>query len=193
MSSRAPALTGVLASAGLLLAAVAPAQAVTTWNWSFSSPYNRSGSGTFTTADVTPTAGVDIQITGISGTILAGGTPFTITSLSSTLNNIFRWDGTGSSQIITESNFLNSNAGVSFDTGNGEYRLTSNDFGFDPVQELRGESTAFSVDSSSVQPVFAPPPSAVPGPLPLLGAAAAFGASRRLRHRIKLHNSTRIG
>ena len=30
----------------------------------------------------------------------------------------------------------------------------------------------------------ASPPSAVPGPLPLLGAGAAFGWSRRLRHRI---------
>lgn len=29
-------------------------------------------------------------------------------------------------------------------------------------------------------------PSAVPGPLPLFGAAAAFGMSRRLRRRIKL-------
>lgn len=31
-----------------------------------------------------------------------------------------------------------------------------------------------------------PTPSAVPGPLPLLGLAAAFGASRKLRRRIKL-------
>jgi len=30
------------------------------------------------------------------------------------------------------------------------------------------------------------PPSAVPGPLPLLGAGAAFGFSRRLRNRVKL-------
>jgi hypothetical protein len=34
--------------------------------------------------------------------------------------------------------------------------------------------------------VSAPAPSAVPGPLPLFGAAAAFGMSRRLRRRIKL-------
>jgi hypothetical protein len=30
------------------------------------------------------------------------------------------------------------------------------------------------------------PASEVPGPLPILGAGAAFGFSRRLRHRIKL-------
>jgi hypothetical protein len=32
----------------------------------------------------------------------------------------------------------------------------------------------------------APPPAAVPGPLPLLGVGAAFGMSRRLRRRIQL-------
>lgn len=32
------------------------------------------------------------------------------------------------------------------------------------------------------------PPSPVPGPLPLFGAAAAFGASRRLRRRIELRS-----
>jgi hypothetical protein len=32
--------------------------------------------------------------------------------------------------------------------------------------------------------------SAVPGPLPLLGAAAAFGYSRRLRRRVSLSHST---
>jgi hypothetical protein len=31
-----------------------------------------------------------------------------------------------------------------------------------------------------------PPPAAVPGPLPLFGAAAAFGMSRRLRRKIQL-------
>lgn len=30
---------------------------------------------------------------------------------------------------------------------------------------------------------------AVPGPLPILGAAAAFGFSRKLRKRIQLNNS----
>ena len=30
------------------------------------------------------------------------------------------------------------------------------------------------------------PASEVPGPLPILGAGAAFGFSRRLRHRIKV-------
>ena len=33
-------------------------------------------------------------------------------------------------------------------------------------------------------------PSNVPGPLPILGLAAAFGFSRKLRKRIKLHKGT---
>ncbi|MCT0208012.1 hypothetical protein [Synechococcus sp. CS-1332] len=38
---------------------------------------------------------------------------------------------------------------------------------------------------------FTPAPSAVPGPLPVLGAAAAFGYSRKLRKRVK--NSSKTG
>ena len=34
-----------------------------------------------------------------------------------------------------------------------------------------------------------PTPSAVPGPLPLFGAASAFGFSRKLRRRLKLSSS----
>jgi len=33
-----------------------------------------------------------------------------------------------------------------------------------------------------------PTPSAVPGPLPLFGAASAFGFSRRLRSRLRSHS-----
>jgi hypothetical protein len=36
-------------------------------------------------------------------------------------------------------------------------------------------------------------PAPVPGPLPLLGAAAAFGWSRRLRRRISVSNTTTVG
>jgi hypothetical protein len=36
----------------------------------------------------------------------------------------------------------------------------------------------------------APPAANVPGPLPLFGAAAAFGYSRRLRRRVSLNRST---
>jgi hypothetical protein len=44
----------------------------------------------------------------------------------------------------------------------------------------------FSKDLSGSQVVEMQPGSSVPGPLPLLGAGAAFGYSRRLRNRVKL-------
>jgi hypothetical protein len=45
-----------------------------------------------------------------------------------------------------------------------------------------GTINSFKVELTSGAPV--PPPSLVPGPLPILGAGAAFGFSRRLRRRI---------
>ena len=42
----------------------------------------------------------------------------------------------------------------------------------------------------SSQPAPAGPAASVPGPLPVLGVAAAFGFSRKLRKRIKLHKGT---
>jgi MYXO-CTERM domain-containing protein len=44
--------------------------------------------------------------------------------------------------------------------------------------------------SETIQLILAPPTSAVPGPLPLIGAGAAFGWSRRLRKRIAAPLST---
>lgn len=52
-----------------------------------------------------------------------------------------------------------------------------------PSVSKRGSAASFS---ASYAVVSAQAPSAVPGPLPLFGAAAAFGMSRRLRRRIKL-------
>lgn len=51
-----------------------------------------------------------------------------------------------------------------------------------------GEDRTFNVNFFTATLVTTPPPttSSVPGPLPLLGAAAAFGYSRKLRQRIRL-------
>jgi hypothetical protein len=125
MSSRATILAGFFASAGLFFGAAIPAQAVTTWNWSFSTPYGRSGSGTFTTADVTPTANADVQIIGITGTIVDGAS-IAITSLGANTNNIFRWDGTVTSPLILLNTEVDSSSGVSFATTNGSYDITYN-------------------------------------------------------------------
>ncbi|QVL53466.1 MAG: hypothetical protein KFB97_03475 [Cyanobium sp. M30B3] len=45
-------------------------------------------------------------------------------------------------------------------------------------------------DTISVQVNASASPASVPGPLPILGLAAAFGSSRKLRKRIKLHKGT---
>jgi hypothetical protein len=167
--------------------------AVTTWNWSFSRDSSTYGSGTFTTADVTPTANVDIQITGISGSITVSGTTYSITALNNTRNNIFLWDGSGSSSLLVRDNF---GSGISFVTAFGNYGLENVFFGGNSIVTANSfftPTTAFGFSTSSVQPVVTPSgAAAAPGPLPLFGAAAAFGASRRLRHRLKAHKSTAI-
>ena len=69
---------------------------------------------------------------------------------------------------------------VSSATFNGQ---TLASFGFTTT----GLIGTWTIDDTSegIQVILAPPsPAAVPGPLPLVGAAAAFGFSRRLRKRI---------
>jgi hypothetical protein len=48
-----------------------------------------------------------------------------------------------------------------------------------------GTTSIFSYASGSEQIILRKDPPQVPGPLPLLGAAAAFGYSRKLRNRIQ--------
>jgi hypothetical protein len=77
------------AAAVTLGVALAPsnALAVTTWNWSFATTIaDQFGSGTFTTADVVPTAGTTYQITGVSGTYNRRGTAYTITGPAAATN-----------------------------------------------------------------------------------------------------------
>jgi len=169
------------AAAVTLGVALAPsnALAVTTWNWSFATDIDQSGSGTFTTADVVPTAGTTYQITGVSGTFNAGGTAFTITGLDTFAINQFRWNGTTSSSILSNQfQFI----GLDIAGGNLFSLYTVLD-GFTPIAYIFGTFGGGNITSSSLAP-YSPPSTAVPGPLPLLGAAAAFQASRRLRRRL---------
>jgi hypothetical protein len=111
------------------------------------------------------------------------GTAYSITGLSSLggASNLFQWDVSSASSILTNS------GGISFSFDNGEgLNIYSNLGGFNVINQL---TTTFSgldgvITSSSLNPVAAPEP--VPGPLPLLGAAAAFGWSRRMRRRLKV-------
>jgi hypothetical protein len=96
---------------GILLSAPSNAIAVTLWNWSFVAPDRTagldqtiSGSGTFVTADVTPTPGTIYEIIGISGIYddsnFEDGTGIVSLS-SSTIPKVFRYDGE-SSPLITD-------------------------------------------------------------------------------------------
>ena len=177
------------AAVATLCAALAPsnALAVTTWNWSFTTNIaDQSGSGTFTTADVVPTAGTTYQITGVSGTYNRGGTAYTITGLDTSWRNQFQWNGTTSSPILIDSTDLEERQAPKFNLtgGNSLTLLQDGAMGFNPVNvayaSFLGDDG--SITSSSLAP-YSPPPTGAPGPLPLLGAVAAFQASRRLRRR----------
>jgi hypothetical protein len=178
------------AAAVTLGVALAPsnALAVTTWNWSFATTIaDQFGSGTFTTADVVPTAGTTYQITGVSGTYNRGGTAYTITGLETSWRNQFQWNGTTTSPILIDFTDTEYKLAPRFNlTGIQYINLIQNSaMGFNPVNETYANGffgADGSITSSSLAPVSAPT-SAVPGPLPLLGAVAAFQASRRLRRR----------
>lgn len=177
-----------LAALAVPASATAPAFAVTSWNFSIASSTLGSASGVFTTADVTPAAGVTYAITAINGTyISASGTSYPITSLltASGYSNSFRWSG-------AESSLLSDADGIGFLTGIGGvylYNIATSGFGPTTWLETVSNGAGSAVTSSSLSPSSpAPAPSSsVPGPLPLFGAAAAFGVSRRLRKRIHLH------
>ncbi len=157
-----------------------PAQAITTWNWSFTTDISgQYASGTFTTTDVIPTAFTTYSILDIDGTYSRGGSTYNIEGLSDYMDaeNEFQWDGTVLSPIISTT------YGISFLTSGNNvnlYRLTSS--GFDPVKYTATEFGGSDGDivSSSLTPSLTP----VPGPLPVFGAAAAYSWSRRMRRRI---------
>jgi hypothetical protein len=173
---------GAVGAALLATWASAPAQALT-WNWSFTGPLS-SGQGTFTTAGATAQAFTTETITAITGTYTRSGTggtdgTFQITGLDSTGGSTFQWDGTNQSQLLSDFD------GISFDTGSNNVSIYFSGSSFGPVDSTLTSflGTDGSISSSSLSPALAP--SSVPSPLPLFGAAAAFGWSRQLRRRIK--------
>jgi hypothetical protein len=107
----------------------APAQAINIWNWSFTGDGNQSASGTFQTADVTPTAGVTYTITGITGTYNRDSVAYEITGLRDfqAATNTFQWDGTSSSSILSDLN------GISFSTSSGPVNMFTLADGYQPI------------------------------------------------------------
>jgi len=132
---------------------------------------------------VVPTPGTTYQITGVSGTYNRGGTAYTITGLDTndSFANQFRWSGTSSSSILSD--FFE--YFVFKVTSGSTVGLYNTNPGFNPINRSFSTFSGMdgSITSSSLAPN-SPPSTAVPGPLPLLGAAAAFQASRRLRRRL---------
>lgn len=173
------------AAASLATMAVPNAAQALTWNWSFTtSEPSVSGSGTFTTADAVPAPSVTYQITDISGTYNRAGASYTITDLMSAANQ-FRWNGTPASPIL-----VNAYDNIGFNLAGGGLVLLNNNYSgfFTPVVAaltpfVTGNVGDGVITSSLLSPVT--PPAPVPGPLPLLGAGAAFVWSRRLRRRLK--------
>ena len=94
------------------------------------------------------------------------------------------YNGTGGFSSISDS--LWRGFGVSSNTGTANFTGTGADlaFNFDPTVTGSVLAKPFIMGYVAVQYEYTGPIPAVPGPLPLLGAAAAFGWSRRLKKRI---------
>jgi hypothetical protein len=63
--------------------------------------------------------------------------------------------------------------------------LSNNDLSLDGSGNLSGSGSNGFYDDIRIHTATTPPTTSTPGPLPVLGAGAAFGVSRRLRRRIK--------
>ena len=172
------------AAASLATLFVPNAARALTWNWSVTGSKG-SAQGTFTTAGATAQAGITETITGATGTYTRSNTAdagtYTIAGLVSALlgDNTFRWDGSNASPLIVDF------GGISF-----KFAATSNELNIFYHDRTGGYAAAekfistFSGNDGSITSSTLAP-QAVPSPLPVLGAGAAFGWSRRLRRRLK--------
>lgn len=117
------------------------------------------------------------------------------TSLSSGVLSVSPADATsgttvllvGSAQLIgVESSYVSGAPLLSSARFNGRSLA---DFGFNTSGLIGTWTLTGTGGGDTINLVVGNPPSAVPGPLPLFGAAAAFGFSRRLRRRVSLNRS----
>ena len=118
----------------------------------------------------------------IAGPSSFSGPGFTPASSASGIPT-FLWGGTSAFRI--DSNYIQTTPIVGSATYNGQ---TLASLGF-TTTGLIGTWT-INGTSESIQVFIGPPATSVPGPLPLFGAGAAFGWSRRLRKRIAAPLST---
>ena len=141
------------------------------WDSRFSGPTGSSiyNSGTLSFSG---TSGVFSEVTITTGGVsLSASTPyvlfFSTIGETQTASSNTNW-GMIYSDVYSGGDFVYSNDSSSFTS---------------PWDTFTGNDLAFKVNT-------APATSSVPGPLPILGVAAAFGFSRKLRKRIKLHRGT---
>lgn len=168
----------MLAGCFLSLGATSPAQALT-WNWTADTAGCPS-SGTLETDGTDYAANQQYTVTSISGTLCSGWTLTGLNDGVGYLKNTVSWDGTQNSQLLANSN------GVFFDVTNGIdtgvwYWASSS---FDALEPISQTNYNGAITFSQLTPANSPEP--VPGSLPLMGAAAAFGWSRRMRRRLKV-------
>ena len=154
-----------------------------------------SGDGSVDTTD----APGSITLTGGTRSINGGYTTYTANATAAGQVS-FSWDysrafsGSSSFSYVINSNYtlINTGSGSSA-TGITSFNVAIGDiFGFDVGN---GGSVPFGLATVTISNFSAPIPSSapstesVPGPLPILGVAAAFGCSRKLRRRINLAKS----
>jgi hypothetical protein len=185
------------------------AQAIIVWDWSVAgtgieeTSGSITGSGTFTTDGDTPSVGTTYTITDATGSFTATGLgTFLVTGLFDPPSN-FQWSGESTNQLLVKL-FSPDLVDLASDGGLGRrIEIVAVSFAnFIVAQELQIKDSDsmslcdgdlfggcfYSLTSASLTPQSAPEP--IPGPLPVLGAGAAFGFSRRLRRHISASQAT---
>jgi len=118
----------------------------------------------------------------LDGSCTFCGSSNAVSLISSTLTGTAKYIGESPSSTPGNQNMLTSGIynilfGASGISGTLQYTAFTN-VTANPFAQQSGGTITINVNDPN------PPTTAVPGPLPVLGAGAAFGYSRRLRHRI---------
>ena len=138
-----------------------------------------------------------IAMQNASGWTSASNTFNYTVAMASGTNTFDQWAATGSSSIVG-SNFTstvtatnsspspNPNGAINaFSTAGSPSTFTAGTITSAFTNTFNVSSQGFTSFDNSLTQKAPTPPSSVPGPLPILGAGAAFGFSRRIRSRIK--------
>lgn len=188
-----------LAGAALGLAAT-PAQALTQFagyyapaNWTQTIQGNGSidtssapNSVTLTSADggvAGPTQDTDFTITAPSAGTVSFNWSYSTSDIDPTYDPFGYLLNGAFTQLTDDLGALIQAGSTSFAVGTGDV------FGFRQYSTDSKDGAGITTISSFNGPTAAPGPADVPGPLPLLGIAAAFGWSRRLRKRMASSSS----